>query len=63
MFQTGCIDTIELMYYNEQQVNDKGEGEVPMSDMYIKEKILELLELAGKRELNLIYRFLKNLIG
>lgn len=34
-----------------------------MSDMYIKEKILELLELAGKRELNLIYRFLKNLIG
>lgn len=28
----------------------------------MKEKILELLELAGERELDLIYRILKNLI-
>ena len=33
-----------------------------MDNTYLKEKILELLELAGARELELIYRVLKNMI-
>lgn len=33
-----------------------------MDTTYLKEKILELLELAGKRELDIIYRILKNII-
>ena len=34
-----------------------------MTEKDLKEKILELLELAGERELDIIYRILKNMIG
>lgn len=33
-----------------------------MDSTYLKEKILELLESAGDRELDIIYRILKNII-
>lgn len=34
-----------------------------MNKKVLKEKILELLESAGERELDIIYRILKNMIG
>lgn len=33
-----------------------------MDSTYLKEKILELLESVGDRELDIIYRILKNII-
>lgn len=33
-----------------------------MDSAHLKEKILELLESAGDRELDIIYRILKNII-
>lgn len=33
-----------------------------MEDTNLREKILELLKLAGDRELDIIYRILKNMV-
>ena len=49
------------MYYNIEHMNDNGRRSF-VENINLKERILELLERAGDRELELIYRILKSMI-